>query len=164
MLNLVNQKKKTCKEVHCDFTSNDYVKKLHFCYISKGYIISHKSFWIHQYLYFHKIYMIIVGTQQDLAAEAWNNIQDIKNGVSNSYFVKIKTFRLQTSKLLGNITETYILDVICNKFYFREVHEEVLGQVQWAGYLSIQKISSICLSVVCSRKSKTSRLVEEMPL
>ena len=61
MLNLVNQNKQH-KEAHCDFTSNDYLKKLHFCYVSKGYIISRKPFWIHQYLYFRKIYKIIVGT------------------------------------------------------------------------------------------------------
>ena len=57
----------------------------------------------------------------------------IKNGVSNSYFVKIKTFRLQTSKLLGNRRKTYILDVICNRFYFGEVQEEVLGQCSEQG-------------------------------
>ena len=34
---------------------------------------------------------------------------DLKNDLtSNSYFVKIKTFRLQTSKLLGNRRRTYI--------------------------------------------------------
>ena len=47
-----------------------------------------------------------------------------KNGVSKSYFVKINTFRLQTSKLLGNRRKTYILDVICYRFYFGEVQEE----------------------------------------
>ena len=36
--------------------------------------------------------------------------------------------RLQASKLLGNRRKTYILDVICNRFYFEEVQEEVLGQ------------------------------------
>ena len=50
------------KEVNCDFTSNDYVKKLQICYIPKGYIISGKPFWIHKYLYFHKMYKRIVGT------------------------------------------------------------------------------------------------------
>ena len=150
-------------EAHCDFTSNDHVKKLHFCYISRGYIISHKPVWIHQYLYFHKIYMIIVGTQQDLAAEAWNNIQDIKNGVSNSYFVKIKTFRLQTSKLLGKRRKTYILDVICNRFYFGEVQKEVLGKCSGQG-ISVTR-EEVCLSISgLFQKKKTSRVVEEMPL
>ena len=51
-----------------------------------------------------------------MSAEAWNNVQSAsfkisKNGVRNSYFVKIKTFRLQTSKLLGNRRKTYILDI-----------------------------------------------------
>ena len=55
-------------------------------------------------------------------------LRDIKNGVSNSYFVKIKTFRFQTSKLLGNKRKTYILDVVYNIFYFGEVQEEALGQ------------------------------------
>ena len=32
MLNLVNQNKQHARqEAHCDFTSNGYVKKLHFC-------------------------------------------------------------------------------------------------------------------------------------
>ena len=35
---------------------------------------------------------------------------------------------MQTSKLLGNRRKTYILDVICNIFYFGEVQEVVLGQ------------------------------------
>ena len=59
ILNLVNQNKQF---VHCDFTSDDYVKKLHFCYILKGYLIPNKTFWIHQYLYFHNMYERIVGT------------------------------------------------------------------------------------------------------
>ena len=56
-------------------------------------------------------------------------LQDIKNGVSNFCFVKIKNFRWQASKSLGNRRKTYVLDVICNKFYFGEAQvEEVLGQ------------------------------------
>ena len=42
--------------------------------------------------------------------------------------LKKKTFRLQTSQLLGKRRKTYILDVICNRYYFGEVQEEVLGQ------------------------------------
>ena len=56
------------KGEHFDFASNDYVKKLHFSYMSKCYIISHKAFWIHQYLYFYKINRRIVGTYQ------WNRV------------------------------------------------------------------------------------------
>ena len=60
MLNLVNQT--THIEAHCDFTSNDSVKKLQFCHISKGFIISCKSFCIHQYLIImlseKKVYMV----------------------------------------------------------------------------------------------------------
>ena len=51
----------------------------------------------------------------------------------NSYFVKIKTFRLETNKLLENRRKTYILDVTCNKFYFGEVREKVLGQCSGQG-------------------------------
>ena len=56
MINLANQKK------HCDFTTNDHMKKLHFCYKSKGCTTSRKTFCIHQNLYFHEMYKRIVGT------------------------------------------------------------------------------------------------------
>ena len=123
-------------------------------------MIPHKAFWIHHYLYFHKIYKRIVGTQQNLSTEAWNKhsvcfLQNIKNGLSNSYFVKIKCFRLQTCKLLGKRRKTYVLDVICNKFYFGEVQKKDLGHCSGQGiYLSTQNRRSICLSVGCSRKKK----------
>ena len=57
----------------------------------------------------------------------------MKNGKSNAFFVKITTFRLQTSKLLGSRRKTYVLDVICNRLYFGEVQEEVLGQCNGQG-------------------------------
>ena len=82
------------------------------------------------------------------------SLQDIKNGVSNSYFVKIKTFRLTTRKLLGSRRKTYILDVVCNRFYFGENSGRSSRPVQCAGYLTTQKRRSICLSAVCSRKKK----------
>ena len=47
--------------------------------------------------------------------------------MTQELIVEIKTFRLQTSKLLGNRRKTYILDVICNKSYFGKVQEEVVG-------------------------------------
>ena len=80
-----------------------------------------------------------------MLAEAWYNIQlasflqEIKNGTSNSYFVKIKTFRMQTSKLLRNRRKAYILDVICNRFYFGEVQEAVPGQSSGQGILEPRK-------------------------
>ena len=40
---------------------------------------------------------------------------------------------MHTSKLLGNRRKTYILDVICNRFYFGEVQEKVLGQCSRQG-------------------------------
>ena len=78
-----------------------------------------------------------------MPAETWNNIQSAsftisKMVLSNSYFVKIKNFRLQTSKLLGNRRNTYILDVICNRFYFGEV-QEVLGQFSEQDILATRK-------------------------
>ena len=116
-------------------------------------MILYKAFWIRQYLYFDEIYKRIVFMQQNVLAEAQSFLQDMKNGVSNSYFVKIKTFRLQTSKVLGNRRRAHILDVMCNKFYFGEVQEDVLGQCSGQGiYRSIQNRRSICLTVVCYRK------------
>ena len=46
---------------------------------------------------------------------------------------------MQTSKLLENKRNTYILDVICNRFYFGEVQEEVLGQCCGQGILGPRK-------------------------
>ena len=63
-------------------------------------------------------------------------LQDIKNCVSNSYFVKIKTTRLQASKLLGNRRGTYVWDATCNRFYFGEVQEEILDQCSRQGKLA----------------------------
>ena len=40
---------------------------------------------------------------------------------------------MQTSKLLGKRRKTYILNVICNRYYFGEVQEEVLGQCSRQG-------------------------------
>ena len=91
MLNLVNQNKQYARKDTVVFSSNDYVKELRFCCISKGYIMSYKPFWIHQYLYFLKTYKIIVGTSRIF-----------RQRLGNSYFVKIKTSRLQMSKLSGN--------------------------------------------------------------
>ena len=118
--------------------------------------MSHKPLWIHQYLYFHKIYKRIVGitfSQVPSRYQKW----------CNSYFVKIKTFRLQTSKLLGNRRRTYILDVICDKFCFAEVQEEILGQCnRQVIYLNFYNRRSICLSLVCSRKKQTWSLMKHL--
>ena len=40
---------------------------------------------------------------------------------------------MQTSKLLENRKKTYILDVICNRFYSEEVQEQVLSQCSGQG-------------------------------
>ena len=47
-----------------------------------------------------------------------------------------------TSKLLGNRRKAYILEVICNRFYFGEVQEEVLGQYSGQG-ISIPKTKGL---------------------
>ena len=53
--------------------------------------------------------------QQKLGITSLSFLQDIKNGVSNSYFVKIKTFRLQMCKLLENRRKTY------TRFFIRKI-------------------------------------------
>ena len=70
---------------------------------------------------------------RSLEQHSVNFLQDVKNGVKNSYFFKTKTFRLQTSKLFRNRRKTYILDVSCSRFYFGEVQEEFLGQCNGQG-------------------------------
>ena len=40
---------------------------------------------------------------------------------------------MKTRKILGNRRKTYILDVICNRFYFGEVQKEVLRQPSGQG-------------------------------
>ena len=73
-------------------------------------------------------------------------------------------FRLKTSKLLANRRKAYFLDVICKKFHFGEVQEEVLGQRSGNNISARRKKGlSICLSAVCFLK-KSSRMVEEMSL
>ena len=42
------------------------------------------------------------------------------------------------SKLLGNRRNTYILDVICNRFYFGEVQEDTVEQCSGQG-ISVPK-------------------------
>ena len=75
-----------------------------------------------------------VGSQRKLSAEALNFkimsafFQDMESGVSNSYFVKIKTFKFQTSKLLRKRRKELILDVVCSRLYIGEDQEEVQGQ------------------------------------
>ena len=44
------------------------------------------------------------------------------------------------SKLLGSRRKKYILDVICNRFYFGEVHEEVLVRCNRQG-ISVNKFN-----------------------
>ena len=59
--------------------------------------------------------------------------QDIKNDESNSYFVKIMTFRLHTGKLLENRRKGYILDVCYVDFILESFREKfsarALGRV-----------------------------------
>ena len=130
MLNLVSENKHP--EAHYEFTSNYHVKKLHFCYISKGCKTSHKPFWIRQYLYVHDMYKTkILQHNRNCRQKTWNNVQSTSFKiskmayVSSSYFVKIKTFRWRISKLLGNRKKGHILEETCHRVYFGEVQEEV---------------------------------------
>ena len=54
----------------------------------------------------------------NLSAEAWITFNQFparyQKWPNNSYFVKIKTFSLQTDKLLGNMRKTHFLDLISN--------------------------------------------------
>ena len=54
---------------------------------------------------------------------------------------------MQTSKLLGNRRKTYILDVICNKFYFGE-ERKLLGQCSGQGrFISQHLEQKVYLSI-----------------
>ena len=55
MLSLINQNKQHARKHTAILQIMTTLKKLHFYYKFKGYMISYKPFWIHQYLYFHKI-------------------------------------------------------------------------------------------------------------
>ena len=103
------------KEPHCDFTSNNHVKKLHFCYISKGCTMFYKPFWIHQYLYFQKMYKKIVGRQQNVSAKAWNNIQSASFKISKMVKVTLRTFAfleyIQKRGCLFDMKQTVLLPV-----------------------------------------------------
>ena len=57
----------------------------------------------------------------------------------------------------------YILNAICNRFYFEEVQEEVLGQCSVEGILAPRK-KKVYLSISGLFQLKTSRVVEEIPL
>ena len=64
---------------------------------------------------------------------------------------------MQTSKLSGNRRTVYVLDVICNRFYFEEVQEEVIGQCTGQG-ISAPTTEGPFLG------KNTSRAVKEIPL
>ena len=59
-----------------------------------------------------------------------------KTKIKKKIFVKIRTFILQISKLLRNRRKAYILDVVCNRFYFGEVQKEGLDQCTGKGILA----------------------------
>ena len=66
------------------------------------------------------------------------------------------------SKLLGNRRKTYILAVICNRFYFGEVQAGALGQCSEQGISAVQhpeKKVYLSISVflfVAEKKNKQS--------
>ena len=61
---------------------------------------------------------------------------------------------------MGNRREAYILDVICSRFYFGEVQEEVLGQCTGQDIPAPRTEGLPVLSISAPEK-KTSRVVEE---
>ena len=91
-----------------------------------------------------------------------NFLEDIKNGVSDSYFVKIKTFRLQISKLLGNRRRAYILSVICNEFCLVEVQDRDSGRspslVSVLSKVSHHQNQKVCLSIISLFQKKTEQV------
>ena len=73
--------------------------------------------------------------------------------VSNTYFIKARTFRERMNKLLENtkfLKKMKILDVICTRFYLWGIGRGS-NPVRKAGDLSTKDKRSTCLSVVCSR-------------
>ena len=64
---------------------------------------------------------------------------------------------------MGNKRKTYILDLICNRYYFGEVQEEVLGQCSGQGF-SAPRNEGLSVYQWSVPDKKTSRVVEEMPL
>ena len=61
---------------------------------------------------------------------------------------------------MGNRRKMYILDVICDRFYFGEVQEEVLGQCGGQGILAIRKEGYLSINGLFQEK-ETSMEVEE---
>ena len=70
---------------------------------------------------------------------------------------------MRMSKLMGNRRKTYILDVICNKFHFGKVQEDVLyqccGQVIYILAPRTKGLSVYQWSV----PEKKNMVVEQMP-
>ena len=61
------------------------------------------------------------------------------------------------SKLLGNRRKEYVLIVICNRFYFVEIQEDVLG-------ISTLKVEGLTVYQWSVPEKKPSRVFEKMPL
>ena len=68
---------------------------------------------------------------------------------------------MQTSTLLGNKRKMYVLDVICNRFYFEEVQEEVLGHCSGQGISAPRKEGLSIYQWSVPEKKTTSRVIEE---
>ena len=92
-------------EAHCDFAKKDHVKMQYFYYISKVCTVSHKPFWLHQYLCFPGMGKRIVGIQQDLSAEGWKKIQSASFQLSKMALVtsirKNKDFQMEGKQIIG---------------------------------------------------------------
>ena len=64
-------------------------------------------------------------------------------------------------QIIRKIRKTYILDVICNKFYLGEVQEEALGQCTEQG-ISAPRKEVLSLYQQSAQEKKTSWVVEKM--
>ena len=77
-----------------------------------------------------------------MLTEAWNNIQSASFKISKMASVTIfknKDFQIANEQTIRKQEKTYVLDVICNRFYFGEVQEEVLGQYSGEGISAPRK-------------------------
>ena len=79
-------------------------------------------------------------------------------------FRKNKDFQVADDQIIGKQEkDVYILDVICNRFYFVEVQEEVIGYCSEKGILRPRTEGLSVYQWPVSEK-KSSREVEEMSL
>ena len=67
--------------------------------------------------------------------------------------MKAKTFRFQTIIFSGNRRKAYTADVICNRFKFGEVQEEVLGQCPGHSFSASEQKFYLAISDLFQKKN-----------